>query len=230
MLESIAAQRAEFAARPPAKHRIGSVPASAWPANPPRNAFAIGERVYLRPLEIEDAKEMANWERREPETFFDNGRGTPGSLIYEQHVRDISENDQPDRIRFAICLRDGDVFIGSNGIESVDGIHRYPETESFIHRPEYRGGGYGTEAKHLLLEYAFDVLGMHGVRSFVFEQNTRSAAALRKQGYRDAGIVHWDTVKNAHYYSFSRLRLPRLRMARPSRRRQRLGGTSGRRE
>jgi RimJ/RimL family protein N-acetyltransferase len=57
--------------------------------------------------------------------------------------------------------------------------------------PKYRGGGYGSEAKHLLLEYAFERLGLHMVRSFVTFRNTRSAAALRKQGYKEAGRLHW---------------------------------------
>jgi RimJ/RimL family protein N-acetyltransferase len=43
----------------------------------------------------------------------------------------------------------------------------------------------------LLLEYAFERLGLHMVQSWVYFQNTRSAAALRKQGYREAGRINW---------------------------------------
>ena len=45
-------------------------------------------------------------------------------------------------------------------------------------------------------EFASDVLGFHAVRSYVWGPNTRSAAALRKQGYQDAGIFHWSGIKN----------------------------------
>ena len=189
----IAAQRAEFAARPPSSHPIGPVP---FEGDPPKNAVMVGPRIYLRPVEIEDIEQDAIWSRREPETFFDDGR-IPRSPIGLAHwVRELAETDPPGWIRFAICLRDGDLYIGSNGITDIDWLDGTAETESFIFRPEYRGGGYGTEAKHLLLAYAFDLLGLHAVRSYVWGPNTRSAAALRKQGYRDAGIGHWAGYKD----------------------------------
>ena len=43
----------------------------------------------------------------------------------------------------------------------------------------------------MLLEYAFERLGLNMIWSWVKMSNTRSQAALRKQGYRDAGRVHW---------------------------------------
>ena len=73
----------------------------------------------------------------------------------------------------------------------VDYQNRFAETGSFFGHARYRGSGYGSEAKHLLLEYAFERLGLHMVQSWVYFQNTRSAAALRKQGYREAGRVNW---------------------------------------
>jgi RimJ/RimL family protein N-acetyltransferase len=73
-------------------------------------------------------------------------------------------------------------------------VHRTAETETEIFQPRYRSTGLGTEAKHLLLDYAFDRLGLHMIYSFVGEANTRSAAALRKQGYRDAGYAAWITL------------------------------------
>ena len=69
--------------------------------------------------------------------------------------------------------------------------HRAAETGTQLFRPEHRGKGYGTEAKHLLLSYAFDVLDLHIVWSMVWEENSRSRAALLKQGYREAGCVPW---------------------------------------
>jgi len=102
----------------------------------------------------------------------------------------------PAWTRFAIVTLDGDIVIGSNGLASIDWINRTAETETEIVRPAYRGGGYGTEAKHLLLEYGFNLLGLHMVRSQAWAFNTRSCAALRKQGYRDAGRLAWTGMKS----------------------------------
>jgi RimJ/RimL family protein N-acetyltransferase len=164
--------------------------------DPPRGAVMIGGRIYLRAVEEEDAEEFAHRSRREPETFFDNGRPIRSPISFASFHKKLAEEDPPDWARFAICLRETDEVIGSNGLDGIDLVHRTAETETEIIRPEYRGSGYGTEAKHLLLAYAFERLGLHMVRSYVWQPNTRSAAALRKQGYRDAGAIAWSGQKN----------------------------------
>ena len=167
--------------------------------DPPPNAIIVGERVYLRAIEIDDAEDMARWSRREPETFFDNGRPVRSPIAFADFHRKLAEDDPPEWVRFAICLRENDEVIGSNGLDDLDLINRTAETETEIVNPAYRGGGYGTEAKHLLLAYAFERLGLHMVKSYVWEFNTRSAAALRKQGYRDAGYVAWTGLKDGNF-------------------------------
>ena len=195
--DQVAAQRAEFAARPPLQRWIGALPPERMPADVPPTALAVGERIYIRPLEPADADDMTAWSRKEPETFFDNGRSVESGISMAKYIRDLVEDDFPTDLHFAIVARDGDVLIGDNGVDNISWIHRTAETASWFHRPDYRGNGYGTEAKHLLLEFVFERLGLHAVRSYVWQPNGRSAAALRKQGYRDAGIFHWDSFKNA---------------------------------
>jgi len=157
----------------------------------PKNAMLVGKRVYLRPEEKADAKEYAKWARRETETFFDIGRHLTSSVIQEHWADEHQEKDPPEWIWFSVCLRETDELIGAVGLIDVDYVSLFAETGSFFHRAEYRGAGYGSEAKQLLLEYAFEVLGLHMVQSWVYFPNTRSAAALRKQGYREAGRMHW---------------------------------------
>jgi RimJ/RimL family protein N-acetyltransferase len=187
------------AAEGPVVREVRSPAPREFPAvagDPPVGAVMVGERVYLRAVEDDDADECAFWSRREPETFFDNGRPIRSPISSASLHRKLAEDDPPRWIRFAICLRENDEVIGSNGLEGIDVIQRTAETETEIFRVEYRGKGYGTEAKHLLLAYAFERLGLHMVRSYVWEPNTRSATALRKQGYRDAGAVAWTGQKN----------------------------------
>lgn len=159
--------------------------------DPPKNAILVGKRVYLRPEEKADAKQVAEWARKETETFFDVGRHLPTEVLHANWITSIQDEDHPDTISFSVCLRENDEVIGSVNLFGVDYVNMYAETGSFFHRPDYRGNGYGSEAKHLLLEYAFDILGLHMVESWVYFPNTRSAAALRKQGYKEAGRVTW---------------------------------------
>jgi RimJ/RimL family protein N-acetyltransferase len=67
-----------------------------------------------------------------------------------------------------------------------------------MYDPEFRGSGYGSEAKHLLLEYCFDILGLRVVQSRVSTENARSAAALRKQGYTESGVLPWVELDHGH--------------------------------
>lgn len=168
-------------------------------AEPPRTAVMIGERVYLRPLEAEDMEAIARWSRQETETFHDDGRIVRSPISYWHWHKKLAEDEPPEWVRFGIVLRETDELIGANGIADINLVNRIAETETEIYRPEHRGGGYGTEAKHLLLAYAFERLGLHSVKSFVWSFNTRSAAALRKQGYRDAGRLNWSGLKNAEF-------------------------------
>ena len=165
----------------------------------PANAIAIGERVYLRPLETEDVAAVARASREESETFFDNGRGMRSPLHLGQAVAKMGEHEPPDEIEMAVVLRDGGELIGDVGLYGIDWVHRTAETGSYLYRSAHRGAGFGSEAKHLLLAYAFDRLGLHMVRSFVWGPNTRSAAALRKQGYRDAGRLRWSSHRGGGF-------------------------------
>jgi RimJ/RimL family protein N-acetyltransferase len=160
--------------------------------DPPANAMMIGSRVYLRPEDPKKDPEASVWQaRQETETFFDIGRHLTSASRLEDWIKSHEKGDLPNWITFAVCLRENDELIGWVALLDVDYQNRFAETGSFFGHPDYRGSGYGSEAKQLLLEYAFERLGLHMVQSWVYFPNTRSAAALRKQGYRESGRIHW---------------------------------------
>jgi RimJ/RimL family protein N-acetyltransferase len=159
--------------------------------DPPANAVRLGARVYLRPLTKADYEQDAFWSLRDPETFWDAGRWPASAIAWVGIEERGQKEERPSWVRFAVCLRESDEVIGALGLSDIDYLHGHAETESAIFRAEYRGGGYGSEAKQLLLDYAFNTLNLHSLQSFVIFPNTRSAAALRKQGYQEVGRAHW---------------------------------------
>ncbi|MGC4189742.1 MAG: GNAT family protein [Thermomicrobiales bacterium] len=170
--------------------------------DPPSNAVLVGKRVYLRPPTREDIEDVVKYSRLETETFFDIGRHMPDIEGFADWNETSQKEEFPRWVRFAVCLRENDEVIGEVGLFDVDLIDRTAESASFFHRPEYRGGGYGSEAKQLLMEYAFDRLGLHVIQSWVYFPNTRSAAALRKQGYTEAGRIHWRFINDGTWDNF----------------------------
>jgi RimJ/RimL family protein N-acetyltransferase len=161
-----------------------------------RNPLIVGERLYLRPLETSDAEEIAWQAASESEVFMDRWRVPFSPIGGEQWISELYKQQPPDTISLAVCLKQDDTLIGNMDLIDIDWVHRTAETGAWINLPEYRGKGYGTEAKHLILEYAFDHLHLHAIRSYVWAPNTRSAAALAKQGYRPAGRLKWEDVQH----------------------------------
>lgn len=174
-----------------------------WHGDPPQGAILAGQRVYLKAVDKEDAAAMARFGRRETETDYGHFRAVnnPENMAH----RRLEDNAQRLRhdIGFAVRLmgpeNDTGHFIGEVAVLDVDYVNQYGETASWMYDPAFRGSGYGSEAKHLLLAYCFDTLGLRAVESFVSTDNPRSAAALRKQGYREVGILPWISLKNGRF-------------------------------
>jgi RimJ/RimL family protein N-acetyltransferase len=164
-----------------------------------RNPVMAGERVYLRPLETTDALDIARADAAETDTFMWRSRIPSSPLEHDHWISEMYRQRPPADIWFAVCTRSTDRFLGMVGILDIDWVHGTGETASWIGPAEVRGREYGTEAKHLLLEYCFDRLLLHVLLSVVAEPNTRSAAALGKQGYRAAGRRRWADVKGGRY-------------------------------
>ncbi len=163
-----------------------------------KNPFMVGERVYLRAREVDDGEALTNGLTHDPETFFERGRYPVSPIAWEHYLEQSAKPGMPEDASFVVCLVATDEVIGTLNINHLDLINRTGETSSFLFAP-YRNQGYGPEAKHLLLEYCFDHLHLHAICSHVWEPNTRSAAALKKQGYKFAGRLKWDDYKDGVY-------------------------------
>ncbi|MCC7025159.1 MAG: GNAT family N-acetyltransferase [Thermomicrobiales bacterium] len=157
----------------------------------PPNALIGSERLALRPFQVEDAATVTTLLRREPDASFGHSRFPYSPIAFSEGFGEIGAHDPPEELELAVVLRETGELFGEVGLYGIDWLARSAETGSWIYRAEQRGAGYGTEAKRLLLEYAFDRLGLHMLWSWVKSRNPRSQAALRKQGYRDAGRLSW---------------------------------------
>lgn len=165
-----------------------------------RNQVAVGERIYLRPIETSDAEAISRSLTEETEVeFSEDGRVPTSALAFEHWLRPPAADAIPREMMFAICLIADDRCIGTATLRHINLVNGTAETGSGLFDAAHRGKGIGTEAKHLLLRYAFVTLGLHAISSSVFAGNTRSAAALRKQGYRLAGRLTGDVHRRGQY-------------------------------
>lgn len=166
----------------------------------PDSAIVVGERLYLRAFTPEDAERASHLLMEETEISFPEGRDVVNPYVHARNIRETARAELPRWLHLAIVLGETGEMIGANGLINPDLVAGVAETETEIWSAEHRNKGYGTEAKHLLLEYAFERLHLHMVYSWVSEFNVRSAAALRKQGYRDAGSIAWSAYHGTELY------------------------------
>jgi N-acetyltransferase len=157
----------------------------------PPNALIGSQRLALRPLQMEDAETIATLIRAEPDASFGHSRFPYSAIMLADWYAEMAENDPAKDLEFAVVLRESGELIGETGLYDVDWLARTAESGYWLYRAADRGMGYGTEANLLLLEYAFERLGLNMIWAWVKARNPRSQAAIRKQGYRDAGRFTW---------------------------------------
>ncbi len=155
-------------------------------------------RVYLRALEPEDYKKSYKW-RNDPE-IQDLVGGHKYFVSSENEKNWVAKNTyNSDRIVLAICLKDNDKYIGNVMLQNFDWINRSCSAPFFIGDKSEWGKGYGTEARMLMLDFAFKERGMERISDLVIEGNEASRKLLLKCGYKEEGVMRNSVFKNGRF-------------------------------
>ena len=153
----------------------------------------IGERVYIRPLGLEDAGALAalladNREFLEP---FEPMR--PASDFTVEGQRDrieqaISERNEDRAYAFSIFDLAGTRLVGRVALSNVVRAAWQNATLGYWVARSDNGRGFATEAVRLALRYAFEHSGLHRVQAGVMPRNKASVRVLVKAGMRHEGL------------------------------------------
>jgi len=150
-----------------------------------KHAFRIGERVALRPLELEDAELLRSWFNN-PEIHQHLGQHRALNAAAEREWLEGLHKRAEDHV-FGIALRETGALIGCCGLHRVVLPHRSAELGVTIGEPARLNQGYGGEALRLLLAYGFDTLGLHRIELRVHENNPRAIRCYERLGFRREG-------------------------------------------
>lgn len=146
----------------------------------PKIIFRKGPNVTLRPFyesDLEEAWRMIN----DPRNTRFLSANTPMQLEDQRAFFESARNGDSENIILAIEV--AGTYIGSMGLHHVDHLHGTAETGALIGNSHFQGKGYGTEAKLLLLEYAFNQLNLRKIYSEVIAFNERSLKYAARSGY-----------------------------------------------
>lgn len=145
----------------------------------------IGERIFLSPVNPDDAETYAKWiNDLEVNIYL-----TSAPKIYSvQKEREILERMCKEGYNFAIIDSEKEKLIGNIGLEDVDLLDRKAVLGIFIGDKEYWGKGYGTEAIELLLDFSFNILNMNSIMLLVKAFNKRAIRCYEKCGFKLIGV------------------------------------------
>lgn len=145
--------------------------------------FLEGTRIYLRPPQSTDLEIMVRW-MNDPDVRQYIMSQFPMTIRDEERWYEALDHANPrTNIVLPIILKRGHRLIGTTGIHRINWINRCATTGAILGEVDCRDKRYGSEAKALVLEYAFQTLGLHRINSAILSTNLRSLAYLKRAGY-----------------------------------------------
>ncbi|PKO19251.1 MAG: GNAT family N-acetyltransferase [Chloroflexi bacterium HGW-Chloroflexi-10] len=158
-----------------------------------------GKAVVLRPITVEDAPAVFA-ALADKETM--RLTGTQQDFTYDQ-VEDFCEkiSQADDRLDYAITLPEAPAYIGEVVINGIDWENRSANFRIAMGGQQYFGKGYGTEAARLILNYAFQTLGLHRVELEVYDFNPRAQHVYEKIGFVREGVRRDVLLREGEYHS-----------------------------
>lgn len=138
--------------------------------------------------------------------FYTGFQNDPAIGHYYEYVytpetadRYFDTNSVADRKLFAIVV--DDQIVGECKLKSIDLEKRECSMGIHLRDDSVKEKGYGTQAERLILQYAFEQLGMTAVNADAALKNTRSQHVLEKVGFEY--VREDETFK---YYRCERIR------------------------
>jgi RimJ/RimL family protein N-acetyltransferase len=153
-----------------------------------------GATVELQPLQQEHAAALLNaaadgqlWEMKLTVI--------PGPESVDKYIATALEGRQAGTVMpFVIVRRDTGLLVGSTRFWKIDRANRKMEIGHTWLSESAQRSGVNTEAKYLLLAYAFEVMQAVRVQFTTDELNQKSRAAILRIGAKQEGIVRHERI------------------------------------
>jgi RimJ/RimL family protein N-acetyltransferase len=151
-----------------------------------------GTRVYLRTLRPDDLEYLSVWAE---DPFLERMVGSELLNTYK-HVYDkdpsFYEACLMDSTQIVLVIEADPEWAAPLGLARLFNIHLlegYAFLEVMLTDAKAIRRGFGVEAGKLISYYGVDVLGLRRIEAKVYEYNRLSANSLRRNGFRQEGIL-----------------------------------------
>jgi RimJ/RimL family protein N-acetyltransferase len=151
------------------------------------NPFLVGSRIYLRPLERDDAPRLTPW-FNDPELRQHIQSYWPRSVAWEEQRIANAGNSSSD-VLLGIALKESDALVGVTGLHDLELKDRHAQLGISLGDKAAWGQGLGGEAVALMLGFAFGTLNLHRVWLHVYPRNARAVRCYEKAGFKKEGLL-----------------------------------------
>ena len=159
-----------------------------------------GKKIALGPLSREDLNKLWRWINDKQVTqylkAFPRVYSREAEMKWLERALELSDKD----IIFAILLLPQLEHIGNLGLHKIDMMNRNAELGIMMGEKKYWSQGYGTEAIILLLDYAFNILGLKEVYLRVYEFNKRAIKCYEKVGFKHVGRLRKHAFRGGRWW------------------------------
>ncbi len=152
-------------------------------------------KITIRKFEKADIPNKVNWINDSQ-----NNRYLHYDLPLEISKTEVWFEKNKDRTdRYDAVIEVDGSSVGLIGLLSIDYKNHKAEYYIMIGNREYRGKGVATQASQLLLEYAFQQLGLHRVYLYTEKNNIAAIKSYEKIGFKSEGLLKQDLFHKGHY-------------------------------
>jgi N-acetyltransferase len=149
----------------------------------------VGNTIELRPLQAEHALDLVT-AAADGELWNLKVTVVPDTDTIDAYMARALEGRQAGTVMpFVIVLRETNRIVGTTRFWKIDRANRKLEIGSTWLSASVQRSGANTEAKYLLLQWAFEVMQCVRVQFTTDELNEKSRAAILRIGAKEEGIV-----------------------------------------
>ena len=162
--------------------------------------YLYGSRVTLREYRVDDLEAIRGWVN-DPETvrYLSSRYWMPQSASNTGEFFDHATHAVGNAAFFVIADRATDRYLGQIDLPSINWKLHSAEVAMVIGKGENRSKGFGEEALRLILEHAFQTLGLERVELEVHMENAAAKRCYEKVGFQLEGVKRHAFFNDGHF-------------------------------
>ena len=154
------------------------------------NIILEDDLVLLRPLQESDVDNLLEISINEPETWKYSLVGADGKENLINYIQSaIKARDEKREFPFIVFDKKSQKYAGSTRFYDIQLSYKTVQLGYTWYCSAFRGTGLNKHCKFLLLQFAFETLGLERVEFRADNNNERSIAAMKSIGCKVEGVL-----------------------------------------